>query len=131
MRIKTIIRFALSFAAIFYTATIFAQTIDTTGISTPVFEDGTNITEMLKVYHVLYGALVLIWGYVAKFFNLKLGKSKLVFTVLAGGIVLAGAFVAIGWTSLFPLLFSFLAAIGVYDFFLKPAGFVIKQTYKK
>lgn len=86
----------------------------------PDFEDPT-LGKLLDIYNLLYGALVVIWGYLAKLLGLKSEKIPFVFVVLAGGLVLAGGFVLAGWTEILPLVFSFLSAIGIFDLILKPA----------
>jgi hypothetical protein len=47
------------------------QVVDTTGISDPVFPGGAGVDEMVEIYQVVYGALVILFGYVAKFFWLE------------------------------------------------------------
>lgn len=102
--------------------------IDTTGATTGPFLDGsTNLGEMVQWYHILYGALVVLWGYVAKAFGLQTKVKEFVFVVLAGGLVLIGAFVALGFGGVFPYLFSFLSAIGVYDLILRPGGNMVSR----
>jgi Sec-independent protein secretion pathway component TatC len=82
-----------------------------------------NLTDLIASSEALFGALVIVWGYVAKFLGTHvpaLDKVKTVFKVLAGAVVLAAAFVSFGFAEVFPLVFSFLASMGVYDLFLKP-----------
>lgn len=117
MKRKFIIMIAAMIAAI---VAVTAQTVDTTGlVENPVLTDPT-VTNLLDAYNVLYGALVIAWGYVAKLLGLKAKVSNFVFVVLAGGAVLAGAFIMFGIGKALPLLFSFLSAIGVYDIIFKP-----------
>jgi|GEM_PF-5587031 len=100
---------------------LIAQSIDTTGIAENPFPDGTtSVGQLVSMFDVLYGALVIVWGYIGKALNLKSKVPNYVFVVLAGGVVLAVAFVALGFSQIFPLIFSFLSAIGVYDLLFKP-----------
>jgi len=82
-----------------------------------------NLSDLLANAETLFGALVILWGYVVKFLGTRvpaLEKVQTVFKVLAGAVVLAAAFVTFGFSEVFPLVFSFLASMGVYDLFLKP-----------
>ena len=109
-------------------ALVFAQTVDTTGLVTnPVFDE-PSISKMVSAYDAIYGALVIIWGYVGKAFGLKtkLGKNY-IFVVLAGGIVMGGVFLQAGLSQGFGLVFSFLNAIGIYDLIFKPAERVFSR----
>jgi len=109
----------LSFLA-FVAINAIAQTVDTTGLAdNPLFVE-PKLDTLLNVYNVLYGALVIVWGYIGKALNLKAKVGNFVFVVVAGGVVLAGAFVAFGFAKAFPLALTFLSAIGVYDIFFKP-----------
>lgn len=98
-----------------------AQVVDTTGVGnfSPA-DDLSGLSGWLNWYHALYGALVIGWGYLAKAFGLKAKVSNFVFVVAAGAAVLAGAFLALGFSKAFPLVFSFLSAIGIYDLIFKP-----------
>ena len=97
-----------------------AQAVDTTGLAdNPLFVE-PRLDTLLNVYNVLYGALVIVWGYVGKALNLKAKVGNFVFVVLAGGVVLAGAFIAFGFAKAFPLALTFLSAIGIYDILFKP-----------
>lgn len=102
-----------------------AQLVDTTGITVDNPFDPLSLDSLLNTYQLLYGALVILWGYIAKAFGLKVSNRNFVFTVLAGGIVLAGGFLVAGIGKVLPLLFSFLGAIGIYDLILKPTGMVV------
>lgn len=98
-----------------------AQTIDTTGVGG--FDPAKDLGAMqglLQWYNLLYGGLVIIWGFVAKAVGLKTKFPQFVFVIVAGGAVLAAAFVALGFSKVFPLVFSFLSAIGLYDIIFKP-----------
>lgn len=82
-----------------------------------------NLNDLILNAETLFGALVIIWGYVAKFLGARvpaIEKVQPVFKVLAGAVVLAVAFISFGFAEVFPLVFSFLASLGVYDLFLKP-----------
>lgn len=105
---------------------VLAQTVDTTGLTDTKVLDEATTESLLKAYNILYGALVIIWGYVGKLLKLNAKVPHYVFVVLAGGLVIAGAFVIFGFGKAIPLLFTFLSAIGIYDLILKPAGNAIK-----
>lgn len=101
---------------------VFGQVVDTTGLAdNPVFSD-PSLGKMVNTYHVIFGALIIVWGYVAKAFGLKKTfKNNFVFVVLAGGICIAGVFIQAGLASGISLIFPFLGAIGFYDIIFKPA----------
>jgi hypothetical protein len=103
------------------------QVVDTTGISDPVFPGGAGVDEMVEIYQVVYGALVILFGYVAKFFGWKIKNQSLIFTIIAGGIVIAGAFVLFGFGNVLPLVFAFLGSIGFYNVILNPLGLKVKK----
>ncbi len=112
--------FLLAFSA------AFGQAVDTTGLAgNPVFDE-PRLDTLLNAYNILYGALVIVWGYVAKAFKLNAKFSNFVFVVLAGGVVIGGAFIGFGFTKAFPLVLTFLSAIGIYDILFKPIEKVIK-----
>jgi len=118
--------FLFSFLMIAVATISFGQ-IDTVVLDNPVFPGGeTDSVELLNIYNAIYSALVIVWGYVARLFKINVSANKYIFVVLAGGLVLGGAFYALGFSEVFPLVFSFLASIGVYDLFLKPAGLTNK-----
>lgn len=109
-----------------------SQSVDTIGISEGPFPGGELTAEgLVKAYHIIYGALVIVWGYIAKMlkvkYNWNLKKNFFPFIVLAGGIVLASAFIMFGFGKVLPYLFGFLGAIGVYDIILKPSGLNVKN----
>lgn len=108
---------------------LFSQTVDTTGVSTTtVFTDPT-LGKMITSYEALYGALVILVGYLGKLFKLPdFLKNNYVFVVAAGGIVLGGVFFTAGWSTTLPLVFSFLSAIGIFDLILKPTGKLISAN---
>jgi len=85
-------------------------------------EPGVKIGVLLDWYNALYGALVVITGYLVPFIPgaAKLGKK--VFAIAAAGLVLLIVFVTLGLADGFGLALTFLAASGVYDYLLKPAG---------
>lgn len=99
-----------------------AQVVDTTGIGNfSPSDDLSGLAGWLNWYNILYGGLVIGWGYLAKVFGIKTKPGNYVFIVAAGGLVLAGGFLALGFSKAFPLVFSFLSAIGVYDLIFRPA----------
>ena len=103
-----------------------AQVVDTTGLDAwQPFEGPITVDKLLNIFDPLYGGLVIVWGYVAKAFNLKSKKVPFVFVVLAGALVAAGVFLTQG-VSAIGLIISFFAALGIFDLFLKPAEKAIK-----
>lgn len=107
------------------------QVVDTTGLAdNPGFTDPASLTKLIEPYQVLYSALIIIWGYLGKFLGLKAKVSNYVWVVVAGGIVVAGAFIAYGF-DVFPLVLSFLSAIGVYDIFFRTAEKAIAKVKNK
>lgn len=114
-------RLFLLFTLMFIVAFVFGQ--DSTDTVVNPFPGGeTSVTELVSMYDVLYTALVVIWGYIGRLFKFTANTKSYVFIVLAGAIVLAIAFIWLGFSEVFPLVFSFLGAIGIYDIFLKPLG---------
>lgn len=103
-------------------------TVDTTGIAKgPFLEEPLTLTKLLSWYDALYGALIIIWGFVYRSLGKPLERIPKALVVAAGGGVLAAAFVLAGWSSVLPLLFAFLGAIGVYDLFIKPTQRLFKR----
>ncbi|MEO0339209.1 MAG: hypothetical protein AAF242_08335 [Bacteroidota bacterium] len=100
--------------------------VDTTGLDAwKPFDGVITVDKMHEVYYILYSALVIVWGYVAKAFNLKSKKIPFVFIVAAGGLVAGGVF-AVNGLGAIPLIISFLVSLGLFDLFLKPAGVKLK-----
>ena len=106
------------------------QVVDTTGISENPFDGGVTTTKLLSVFNVVYSALVILIGYAVKIFKVKydlnLPSKRIPWVILAAGLVLAIAFISAGFMETLPALFSFLGAIGIYDFILKPAGLTVR-----
>lgn len=124
---KQIFKFTGVVLLLFFVTIAFGQTIDTTGLSDQPFPGGGTLNELLGLYETLYMGLIIVWGYVAKLLKLSFKPGKFIFVILAGGIVLGGAFLWLGWAKVVPLLFGFLSSIGIYDLFLKPFGLTIKR----
>lgn len=126
MKTKTsIVLLAIPVLMLIFGAALSAQAVDTTGLAdNPIFTE-PKLAQLLNAFNILYGALVIVWGYVAKSFKLQAKVSNFVFVVLAGGVVLAGAFIAFGFAKALPLAFTFLSAIGIYDLLIKPIERVI------
>lgn len=125
------IKYLLLFMLVWTTASIMpviGQVVDTTGLAdNPVFTD-PSLAKLVNTYHLIFGALVVIWGFVAKGFGLKTKmKNNFVFVVLAGAVVIGGVFVTAGWSSAVSLLFPFLGAIGFYDLIFKPGQQLLKS----
>ena len=117
---KRILFLTLAFLALFV-CPILAQVVDTTGLADNPVYTTPDVGTLVDAYNILYGALVIAWGYVAKSFGLKTkAGNNFVFVVAAGAVVLAGGFIAFGVGKALPLLFGFLSSIGVYDVIFKP-----------
>ena len=132
---KTIIR-VLALGGLFFLFAVplcFGQeapVVDTTGVSgwNP-FEEPVTIENLMKAYHAIFGSLVIIWGYVARLFGWNTGKVPFVFVVVAGGAVIAGAFVALGLAKAAPLIITFFLSLGLFDTFLKPGEKAIVKSF--
>lgn len=119
---------AIPVLLLIFAAALSAQAVDTTGLAdNPIYTE-PRLDKLLNAFNILYGALVITWGYVAKSFGLKAKVSNFVFVILAGGVVLAGAFVAFGFAKALPLAFTFLSAIGIYDLLIRPIERAISPT---
>lgn len=95
--------------------------VDTTGISGwDPFREPVTVENLTKAYNAIFGALVILWGYVSRLFGWKTEKVPFVFVVAAGGAVIAGAFVALGLAKAAPLIITFFLSLGLFDTFLKP-----------
>lgn len=116
-------------ALIFAPLMLLAQVVvpDTTGIATVEFTDLTA-DQALNYTNVIFMALTIIWGYLARAFKIKVKPGKFVFVVVAGGIVIGGAFVFMGWAKVVPLALSLLASLGVFDAILRPSQNAIKNA---
>lgn len=100
--------------------------VDTTGLdSWNPFDGPITVTKLLEIFNPLYGAIVIIWGYVAKTLKLKSSKVPFVFVVLAGGLVAGGVFLTQGFSAV-GIVISFFASLGVFDLFIKPAERAIR-----
>lgn len=129
---KTIFRLALGglFSLLFFTL-CFSQVpaVDTTGLSGwDPFKEPVTVESLKQAYNALFGALVVIWGYVARVFKFKTSKVPFVFVVAAGGAVIAGVFVALGLAKAAPLIISFFLSLGIFDTFFKPGERLFKKS---
>ena len=125
---KTLLRAICTLSLLFLAVFVFAQTIDTTGLDAYVPFDGDITVDELKTnFNLIFSALVIIWGYVAKAFGLKTQKTPFVLVVLAGAAVLAGLFLAMGWSQAIPLAISFLLSLGLFDTIFKPIERIAKR----
>lgn len=104
-----------------------AQVVDTTGIANFSFENMTA-DQATKATNLIYMAAVIIWGYAAKAFKFSTKVNNYVFVVIAGGIVIGGLFLAMGWAKALPLAISLLASLGIFDAILKPGANAIKSA---
>ncbi|MCA9366780.1 hypothetical protein KC887_00745 [Candidatus Kaiserbacteria bacterium] len=121
---------AVPIILLLFAVSLTAQAVDTTGLANNPIYTEPRLDKLLNAFNVLYGALVIVWGYVAKSFNLNAKVNNFVFVVLAGGIVLGGAFIAFGFAKALPLAFTFLSAIGIYDLLVKPIERAISTPSK-
>ena len=49
----------------------YSQTVDTTGITDPIFPGGeTTVGQLVNIWTVVYGAIIILWGYIARIFKL-------------------------------------------------------------
>jgi len=124
MKTKLFRFIAFTLAALLFMAPVltFAQTppVDTTGLDAwKPFDGIVTIEGLQEVYYTLYGAIVIIWGYVAKMLGLQKRKVPFVFVVLAGALVAAGVFLTQGFSAA-GIVISFLASLGIFDLILKP-----------
>lgn len=118
---KTLFRILLLFPLLLFAGMMSAQSIDTTGLAEWNPFDGNVTVDGLKdTFNVIYGALVIVWGYVARLIGWKNRKIPFVFIVLAGGAVIAGVFIALGMSKAIPLVISFLLSLGLFDTVFKP-----------
>jgi len=128
---KTIFRLALGgLFSIFFFTLCFSQvpTVDTTGLSGwDPFKEPVTVESLKQAYNALFGALVILWGYVARFLGWKTEKVPFVMVVVAGGAVIAGVFVALGLAKAAPLIISFFLSLGVFDTILKPGEKIGKK----
>jgi hypothetical protein len=114
------------------TLPLFGQVpIDTTGVADGPFPDGVTLPGMLNLHQVIFGALTILWGFVAKPLGLKGDKVPFIFVVLAGAAVLAIVAVSFGFGSLWQYIFPFLSAIGIYDLLFKGGKKLIEATPKE
>jgi hypothetical protein len=93
--------------------------IDTTGVNEGPFPDGVTLPGMLNLHQVIFAALTILWGFVAKPLGLKGDKVPFIFVVLAGAAVLAIVGVMFGFGSIWQYIFPFLSAIGIYEVIFK------------
>lgn len=102
--------------------------VDTTGLDgwNP-FDGDLTVDKLNDVFSPIYGAIVIIWGYVAKALGLKKKNIDFVFVVLAGALVAGGVFLAQGFSAI-GIVVSFLASLGIFDLILKPIEKVIGKT---
>ena len=131
---KTFLRF-LMLATLMVVGCSFAfaqgPAVDTTGLSgwNP-FENPVTVGDMQDAYNTIYGALVIVWGYVARLFGWRADKVPFVFVVAGGGAVIAGVFLALGWADAIPLVISFFLSLGLFDTILKPGEKVVKRVLR-
>jgi len=96
-----------------------------------------DLDKLTNIFNVLIGALTIVWGVVAKALGLKerLNKKKkrFVIGVAAGGIVIAGIFVAFGLAEGLPGVVSMFTAMGGFAFLtglIKPKKTEEEETKK-
>jgi len=128
---KKILVFIAAFAALLLCPVlIFAQVVDTTGLSSVDFK---NITpdQANQYAQFVFGAIVIIWGYIAKAFKLKPRNVDFVFVVVAGGVVVGGVFIAAGWAQALQIAVSLFVSLSVYRVVLKPGKTAIQSALNR
>lgn len=108
------LRLILTFVLAFIVLIAFGQIPDTTLINDGLGE-APNVESLANIYYAIYGALVFIWGFIAKAFGLNKKVKSFVFVVIAGGLVLAGGFVYFGVLEFIPTAIALLGTLGIYD----------------
>lgn len=82
--------------------------------------ESLTLEDLQKYMNEFYAAIVIIWGYLARWLKVKKSPMPFVFVVVAGGLVIGWAFVAFGGAQVKPLIISFLASLGTYSAVLRP-----------
>jgi hypothetical protein len=120
------IAFTLAALLLFAPLLAIAQAVDTTGLADwKPFEGPITVDKLMQVFNPVYGAIVIVWGYVARALGFKNKKIPFVFVILAGGLVAAGVFLTQGFSAV-GIVISFLASLGIFDLILSPAEKLIK-----
>ena len=128
MKTKLFRLLAYTLAAIFFAGPLMAQVVDTTGLQEwAPFDGPITVDRLMEIFNPLYGAIVIVWGYVAKALGLKTERVPFVFVILAGGLVAGGIFLSQGFSAV-GIVISFLASIGIFDLILNPAQKLLKTT---
>lgn len=128
MKNKIFKLFAFTLAALLLFAPVlsFAQVVDTTGLADwKPFDGPLTVDKLIEIFNPLYGAIVIVWGYIARALGLKHNKVPFVFVVLVGGLVAGGVFLTQGFSAV-GIVISFLASLGIFDLILSPAEKLIK-----
>lgn len=77
--------------------------------------DAPEVTQLTNWYNYIYALLVMLWGVIAKLAGWKVERGTLVLTVIAGGVVMATAFIWFGVMDSIPALVMLLSSMGIYD----------------
>jgi hypothetical protein len=101
--------------------------IDTTGVGNISFKD-IDAKKATDYANLIYGALVVLFGYIARAFKIKVKPGRWVFVIVAIGVVLGGVFVAMGWAKTLEIALTLLASMGIFDALLKPTENAIKNA---
>lgn len=77
--------------------------------------DAPDVSQLTNWYNYIYALLVMVWGVIAKLAGWKVERGTLVLTVIAGGVVMATAFIWFGVMDSIPALVMLLSSMGIYD----------------
>jgi len=93
----------------------------------PIIGPDSPLTDLLSWTDLLYGAIVILMGYVSQYIPGINKIPKTVYRVLAIGLIVGAMFLLMGKSNAFGLLFAFLSATNFYELLLK----FIKKTPNK
>ena len=97
------------------------DTVTTIEIPEPI-TDQTDLTGFLHWYEVLYGAIVILLGFVHNWIPVLTTVTEKWVRVALAGLIVGVIFFAYGFADGLSLVFTFLSAVGIYDIFLKRTG---------
>lgn len=122
---KTYFNFILAALLLFGLSILQAQTgldtVTTVDIPDPISID-TELTGFLNWYNALYGAIVILMGFLHNWIPVLTAVSEKWVRVALAGVIVAIIFLLNGVGDGLSLAFTFLSAVGIYDIFLKRAG---------
>jgi hypothetical protein len=115
------------FGAVMSGDTVKTPTVDTSGVGNISFKD-IDAKKATDYANLIYGALVILFGYVARAFKIKTKPGNWVFVIIAIGVVLGGVFVAMGWAKTLEIAITLFASMGIFDAILRPTQNAIKDA---